>query len=157
MNEWYQTYECVMPHIYESCHKYEWIMPETSVLISSIWMSHVSRMNESRITYEWVTYHVWMSHIPHMNESRITYEWVISHIWMSHLTRMNESCHTYEWVLPFIRVTRINESCHTYEGVMSHTWMSHVTLNESRHTIHNAYAMIFRIYSLIGLFCKRDL
>ena len=46
-----------------------------------IWMSHVTHMNESCHTHEWV-----MSH---------TYEWVMSHMWMSHVTHMNESCHTY--------------------------------------------------------------
>ena len=35
-----------------------------------------------------------MSHVTHMNESCHTYEWVMSHIWMSHVTHMNESCHT---------------------------------------------------------------
>jgi len=40
-----------------------------------------------------------MSHVTHMNESCHTYEWVMSHIWMSHVTHMNESCHIYEWVM----------------------------------------------------------
>jgi len=75
--------------------------------------------------------HIWMSHVTHMNESRHTYEWVISHIWVSHVTHMNESCHTYE----MSHVTHMNESCHTYEWVMSHIWMSHVThMDESCHT-----------------------
>ena len=43
-----------------------------------------------------------MSHVTHMNESCHTYEWVVSHIfWMSHVTHMNESCHTYEWVMGY--------------------------------------------------------
>ena len=62
--------------------------------MSHIWMSHVTHMNESCHTYEWVMSHIWMSHVTHMNESRHTYEWVMSHIWMSHVTYMNESCHT---------------------------------------------------------------
>ena len=33
--------------------------------------------------------YIWMSHVTHMNESWHTYEWVMSHIWMSHVTRMN--------------------------------------------------------------------
>jgi len=41
--------------------------------------------------------HVWMSHVTHMNESCHTYEWVMSHTWMSHVTHMNESYHTCEW------------------------------------------------------------
>ena len=47
----------------------------------------------------WVMSHMWMSHVTHVNESCHTCEWVMSHIWMSHVTRMNESCHTCEWVM----------------------------------------------------------
>ena len=68
-----------------------------------------------------------MSHVTHMNESCHTHEWVMSHIWMSHVTHMNESCHTHEWVMSHTwmsHVTHINESCHTHEWVMSHTWMN---------------------------------
>ena len=79
-------------------------------VMSHVWMSHVTHMNESCHPYEWVMSCIGMSH-----ESRHanvvvtdTYEWVMSHIWMSHVTRMNESCHPYEWV-------------------MSHIWISHVT------------------------------
>jgi len=48
------------------------------------------------------------SHVTHMNESRHTYEWVMSHIWMSHVTHMNESCHTSSARAPcwsFLKVT----------------------------------------------------
>ena len=48
--------------------------------------------------YEWIVSHMWMSHVTQMNESSHTYERVKSHIWMSHVTQTNESCHTYEWV-----------------------------------------------------------
>jgi len=106
-------------HVNESCHKYEWVM-------SQIWMSHVSHinevshMNESHHTYEWVMSRMWMSHVPHVNESCPACEWGISHIWMSRVTRMDESRHTYEWIT-------------------AHIWMSHVTfmvthMNKSRPT-----------------------
>ena len=109
---------------------YEWVM-------SHIWMSHVTHMNESCHTYEWVMSHIWMSHVTHRNESSHTYEWVMSHICISHVTHMNESCHTYECVKSHVwmsQVTHMNESCHTYEWVMLHIWMSHVThTNKSCH------------------------
>jgi len=60
-------------HVDESCHTSEWVM------------SHI---------HEWVMWHIWMSHVSRMNESCNTYEWVMSHIWMSHVTHMNEPCHT---------------------------------------------------------------
>ena len=87
-------------------------------------------------THKWVLLHVrvmslvWMSHVTRMNESCHTYEWVMSHIWINHVTRMNQSCHTDEWDMSHIwisHVPRMNESCHTYESVMSHIWISHVT------------------------------
>jgi len=87
-----------------------------------MWMRHVTRMNESCHTYEWVMSHIWMSRVTHVNASCHTYEWVMSHIWMSHVTHINESCHTCECVMSHIwmsHVTHMNESCHTYEWVMS--------------------------------------
>ena len=118
--------------------------------------------------YERVMSHIWMSHVTHMNESCHTYGWVMSHIWMSHVTHRNVSCHTYECVMcnkrPSLRyslhllhsncqlsshVTRMNESCLTkgvwyaipcvfstigvsyrvvahYERVKSRIWMRNV-------------------------------
>jgi len=113
-----------------------------------MWMRHVTRMNESCHTYEWVMSHIWMSRVTHVNASCHTYEWVMSHIWMSHVTHMNESwVHRWDAAmqrahahrhLSLIRmrhvthvneachtyVTRMNASCHTYECVMSHVWIS---------------------------------
>jgi len=88
-------------------------------------MRHVTHMNASCHTYEWVMSHKWMSleschtnewalcHVTQMNEP-----WVMSHKWMSH-----ESCHTNERAMS--HVTQMNEP-----WVMSHKWMSH----ESCHT-----------------------
>jgi len=41
-----------------------------------------------------------MSHVTHINESCHTHQWVISHTSMSHLTHINESCHTHPRVMP---------------------------------------------------------
>ena len=104
-----------------------------------------------------------MSHVTHMNESCHTYEWVMSHIWMSHVTHMTESCLTHtqvsarfiRWVMCNTRMSHVphvvTESCLTHieatgwilawfvgacDWVMSHThthngevW-SHVTLSD---------------------------
>ena len=96
----------------------EWLILVSHELVSSqLW--HVLQLRVAS---------TWMRHVTRMNESCQTYEWVMSHVWMSHVTRMNESCHTYEWV-----ITRMNESCQTYARVMSHVkWvMSHVWTNKS--------------------------
>ena len=91
--------------------------------------SHVTSLNESCHTYEWVMSRIWMCQVTHMNESCHASEWVMSRIWMSHVTYMNESCHISECVMSRIwmsHVTHLNESCHVYEWVMSHIWLSHV-------------------------------
>ena len=104
-------------------------------------------MNESCHTYG----DLWMSHVTHMNASCHTYEWVMSYMWMSHVIHMNESCHTHTAACAHC-VTHMKESCHTYEGVvaqpmsstMSHavcaTWlMSHVT--STRHFDNETWLM----------------
>ena len=103
--------------------------------------------------------HIWMSHVTHMNESCHTYEWVMSHIWMSHVTmshalrtshvkHMYVSWHTFKWVMSRPRTSRVseisnvNELCHTYgwvmsmkkscQWVMSHKWMNHTSAPQRR-------------------------
>ena len=122
----------------ESCHTYEWVM-------SHIWMSHVTHMNESCHiymneschTYEWVSSQKWnmahrdiitpqsaMSHGTHMHDPWRTYARVISHAWMSHITHMNESQeshHTNEkWQIAMF-------SLRSLQWVMAHTRMRDVT------------------------------
>jgi len=129
----------------ESCHVMYTLCKQRSSrcqkwVMSHLWLSHITTMNESRCIYEWVmsrnvyaaqatleqvsrTSHVrrWLSHVTHMNVSCCTNGWIISHnahVWMRHVTCMNESWHTYEWAMSLIwmsHVPRINESCHTYE------------------------------------------
>ena len=106
-------------------------------------LSHVTRMNESRRTYEWVMSHLWMSHnwrsmshrppfggrLVHMCD--IKYEWVMTHIWMRDMTR--DFTHViFKLHIWLSHVPYINESCPIYEWVMSHLWMNHVPyMNES--------------------------
>ena len=61
--------------------------------MSHIWMSHVTHMNESCHTYEWVMSRRHAIHLRHL-VLRLDTRWR-----MSHVTHMNESCHTYEWVM----------------------------------------------------------
>jgi len=116
-----------------------------------IWMSHVSPLNESCLTSEWVMSHIWMSCCTRMIESCHTHErvlshvwmssdeWVVSQIWMRYVSPRNKSCRMgmYEWVVAHRRmnhVTDMNASCHRYEWVMSQIWMSHVSpMHESCH------------------------
>jgi len=81
--------------------------------VTHMWMSHVTRVNESCHTCEW-------SHVTHMNESCHAYGRVMS--------SMDESCHTCVWVMShrwMRHVTRMDEACHTYEGVVPNSWERH--------------------------------
>jgi len=76
---------------------------------------------------------IWMSHghVSCIDESCHTYEWVL-------ITRMNESCPTYKWVMLHIQKSHTNtwtshftwkdEPCHMYRWAMSHIWMSHANI-----------------------------
>jgi len=137
------------------CQTYEGVMSNISMSIfisrvTHVWHAHsYVRLDSCMFELVWVMSHIWMSHVTHMNESCYTYEWVMLHIWMSHVTHRNESCRTYEWVMSHIcisQITYINKPCYTYEwatshlwvthgSVTSHIWTSHVThMNESCHT-----------------------
>ena len=91
--------------------------------MSHIWMSRVTRMNESCHAYEKFMSHIWMSRVTHGNKSFHTYECVMSHWWIIHVTCMNESCHIYEAFISHIRMSRVSymhQQCHAYACVMSH-------------------------------------
>ena len=118
---------------------------------SRIQMRHVTHMNGSCHTYEWVMLHT-RTGVTNKTASCHTYEWVMSHIWMRHVPQVqapirdSESRHTYEWVIynwkhPFVTLspaTHIQESCtpivgtHSWLWVMSHVWMSRVRLKAPR-------------------------
>ena len=76
--------------------------------MSHMWMRHVTHMNGSYHTWEWVMSHMWMSHVAHVNES------CYPHMNRPCHTNMNGPCHTYSCP------THMNVSCHTHENVFSH-------------------------------------
>jgi len=93
---------------------------------------------------------LWMSHVTHVNESCHTCEWVMSHMWMSHVTRVNEwePCHIHEWMsashvpqfMWHIGMGKGVSSCHTYEWLGASLccgWvMPHVCMNkEAPHSL----------------------
>jgi len=109
MNESCHTYEWVMSHIWMShvTHMNELRRRLRSIVKAFFPFSELCR----RAAY-WVC--KWMGHVAHvtnhvtqMNESCHTDEWVMSHKWMSHVTYVKESCHTYEWVISHIWMRHI--------------------------------------------------
>ena len=99
-------------------------MNEFARIMSHIWMSHVTPMNECCYKYEWVMSHIWMSHVTHMNESCHTYPSDMSsrariESRQSHRTHTTQSCHTHKHELR--QHTHVNKSCHTHKNKAVHT------------------------------------
>ena len=69
------SHEWVMSHMGMSCH-----MQMSHVTLT--WMSHVAGaiFAARGIHAPWVMSRIWMSHVTHVNESCHTYKWVTSHI-----------------------------------------------------------------------------
>jgi len=78
-------------------------------VMSHVWISHVTHMDESRHTHECVMSHVGMSrltgqsarkcwgmwNLSHLTDAGfVSRKWVTSHIWVGLVTHKNESCHT---------------------------------------------------------------
>ena len=98
-------------------------------------MSHVTHMNESCHTYEWVMSHMSLSHSTHAYEACHIFESVIAHIWMSHGKLMNESCHTCHWVIAHTHMrhaTYLNKSCRRCSEVLHVTHINVTHMNESK-------------------------
>ena len=91
-----------------------------------------------RHTGESVMSRIWMSCVSHMNESCLTYEWVMSHIWMSHGSRMKAACHTHAMRLG----TQVNEPCLRYENLVPRTCNAsrhtHESVNVPWHTCNES-------------------
>jgi len=109
-----------------------------------------------RVECEWDTLHMWVSHITRMNNSYHTREWSIRLSWRSHVTlllyiHMNESSH----------VTHVNGSRHTCEWVTSHvwmntshTWMRDIThMNASHQTHECVMCLMRRIHVMSRIHC----
>jgi len=79
--------------------------PFSKVIKSSVFcMSHVSRLNESCLTYGWI-----MSRIRMKIRAIFQRDQIICVLY-EHVSRMNESCLTYEWVMSHIRWVSWHES-----------------------------------------------
>ena len=121
-------------------------------VMSHVWLSHVTSMNQSCHMYEKVMSHVWMSHVTRTDESRHTDSRAgnqnpttsVIRAHRSHVPHRNNSCHTYRWVTHMNESRQRDSHCGnqntTTSVIRAHRshfliWMSHVTrMNESRHT-----------------------
>ena len=119
--------------------------------------------NGSCLISEWVMSHIWMSHVSFVNELYLprirvldsnVEKWVMSHIWVSHVSYLSESCLIREWVVSpshsssrlecreMSHVSYLSESCLISKWVMSHSWMSCISLAfESRGRSSIVYQM----------------
>ena len=91
-----------------------------------MWMSHVTPVNESCHTYEWVMVHISMSHGTHVNESWHTCEGVMTKMYMSQRQKYF-LCAT--WLIHMCDMTHIHKSHKTQSHVCNVT-----NTNEQFHT-----------------------
>ena len=131
-------------HVDESCHTFGWGMshrfipsyPQWVHASCHIWMSRVTRMNESWSAYSqivlvrmnlwilpigtWVMSHIRMIYVPSINESWHTYEGVLSHTYEYPATpkepyllacSMCDTTHSYAWYDSFISVKWLTHTC----------------------------------------------
>ena len=114
---------CVV-YVSESCHTYVSHLCVTLMCVLMNWACH---------RCEWVVSLIWLSRVTRVNESYDACEQVIWRVWMSHITRVNESnatredrrCYATGWVMrhkyiSMSRVTHVNEN-------VTHTQVSAVT------------------------------
>ena len=141
LSVWDMTHSCVcasLAHTFGEqfvCPPVEGQNINEHEFMSHIWMCHVTHMNVSCNTYEWVRSHLWMSHVTHINESCQTHEWVMSHIWISNSDAWHDSrachnatdtsatsaaiivvrdvSHSYVWCFLFVFVTWLIYMCDT--------------------------------------------
>jgi len=92
---WHVTYASV------AWQTYEWVMNAFTYVISGyrgkecvashIWISNVTRVNQSWHTSECAVFHMWMScvtcwrctiYVVHMRISHVKHQWVMSHMWI---------------------------------------------------------------------------
>jgi len=130
-----KIYVCVLCHLW--CGRD--LLPRQILLHCGAQKTHNTRVNMS---------HIWMSHVTHINESCRTYEWV-----MSHDTRINEP-KIHGTRVDKLGVTRVNGLCYTCQCVMPHMWMvniqkSHVYTQKSRmYTQRAMYTLKRAMYTL---------
>ena len=95
---------------------HHWDMPHAYV-------RHVTRMNESCHTYEWVTSHISMSHETHMHAS---------HIWMSHVSYVrSDMTHSYVRHDACICVSWLIDMCD-----MTHSYVWHDSFIRAAWRVH---------------------
>jgi len=100
-------------------------------------MCHVSYMNESCHSHEWVTSHIWIVHGNCKSAEKCAVRAVptcvrvcsshVIHFLVWHNSFIDFRKPRQNWGLFSNDVCSWHESCHTYECVTSWVWISHVT------------------------------
>jgi len=95
INELFYRYKS-MRHITHECGMLRiWMSHITHVWMSLVLYTGNDGIRTMKRGRRGLMSHVWITHVTRMNESCHTYEWVMLYTWMSDVTRMNESCLTH--------------------------------------------------------------
>ena len=113
-----------------------WLIHMCDMTHSSVWhdsLTFWARCISSCPKSQWVMSHIWMSHVTHMNESCHTYEWVMSHIHLTHTYMYVHEIHAYMYI-SMHTFTREWDWNKVYEYVYEYTYIySH--MNETRRSL----------------------
>jgi len=130
-----------MSHVMSRSHVLPWVMSLCLIGIRVMTHGYAWHDLSGHVTYQWVMSHIWRSHGTYMNESFHAYQWVKWYMTYRQLRAesLYHVTHTHEsWVMSRIPMSHVavwscseppinNESCHAYPWVMSPILMSHVT------------------------------
>ena len=96
------------------------------------WLSHVKNVNESSLTYKWVTSHIWMAHVNEHRSTHTNLRLISEHL--NHTTSVYKShkisftlAHTYPHTC-----TRVRAHTHTHTHTYIHTHIHTHTCTRTR-------------------------
>jgi len=121
----YSAYRWVASRIHESCHT-------NNPVVSQIFMSHVTLMDETCHTHSWNMPHISKKHVTwNMSYTFMNASWIsVIHLWMLNHDSACETCHT-SWWITLIHVKSHTFINHTDMFDMPHISMKHVMWNMS--------------------------
>jgi len=110
--------------MYELCLTSEWPMSSLvcALMSPTIWMNHVSSMNESFLIFVWAMSYIWMGYVTPVRVSTyVTYKQIMSHI--------HDETRIHEWSLTcFVswRFLCTHECCSPYKWIVFPRYVSHI-------------------------------
>jgi len=130
-------------HISESCHTYGVAAISRLLKIIGLFRKRTlwKRLHSAKETYDFKeptnrSHPISVSHVTHMNGSYYTYEWVMSRTWMHHVPLINMSCLAYECETPMNEGHTRMRSTRKLDTQMNHSLVCSCTYVEYACELH---------------------